>query len=97
MLAKIEKRLANSRPENDVGRTVGVGAHVDDLDHVAMTHQARGLRLAHEARHHVALVGELGSQQLDGHGLAEDQVGRAIHLAHATGPEQSVEKEKTRC
>ena len=66
----------------DVGRAVGVGAEVEDRDHVGVGHLRHGLGFPREALDQLGVVGNLRHHDLEGHVALEDGVVGEVHHSH---------------
>lgn len=71
--------------------TVVRRARVEDVDDVRALDHPGGFRFALEASHGVGVFGGVAIEELQGDALADRDVGRLVHRAHAAAPDQALD------
>ena len=82
----LPQRVPIEQLRHDV-RSTFMRANVVDGQDVGMVERRRGARLLLEPREAVGIGRERHGQRLDRHLPSEARVARAVHLAHAAGPD----------
>ncbi len=91
-LQVLVERVTLEQVHHDV-RLLGArdGAEAEDVDDGGVADGVDGARFTNEALHHLGIIGVVGLEDLDGHGLADDLVHPAVHHAHRTGADERLD------
>ncbi len=92
-LEHVQQRSPAQELHDDVEAAVGQLPGQEHPHHVGMVERGRDAGLAFEAPHGVAVVGQLGVEDLDGDVAVERGLPRAVHRSHPAGPDLLLELE----